>query len=374
MNLFASWKAVSHNSATLHEREANALDLCVQTKWNEDELARFFSQSLDLLCIADFDGYFKRLNPAWITTLGWSLEELQASPFLDFVHPDDCESTLVRIDVLNKGSEVILFENRYRHKDGSYRWLRWNARSEPKLQRIYASARDVTSQKQLEREVLEIGDQEQERLGRELHDGLCQTLAGISALSSTLSKRLTLCSESAASADAREISQLLNEAIGEARNLSRGLCPLGLSGVGLDAALETLAHNIQHRFDIDCTLEVNGPFCRLSLEVETHLYRIAQEAVNNAVAHGLTKRIKISLSVKDGEGLLRIRDYGVGMPEKPSDSAGIGLHTMLYRARLIDGSLKVRQRKQRGMEVICAFPLNKILEPHKDLDYARNDP
>lgn len=360
-----------HN--TNHEREENALDLCVQTKWAEDELARFFSQSLDLLCIADFDGYFKRLNPKWITTLGWTLEELQASPFLDFVHPDDCESTQVRIDALNKGSEVILFENRYRHKDGSYRWLRWNARSEPKLQRIYANARDVTSQKQLEREVLDIGDLEQERLGRELHDGLCQTLAGISALSSMLSKRLTLCSESAASADAREISQLLNEAIGEARNLARGLCPLDLSGVGLDAALETLAHNIQHRFDIDCTLEVDGPFCRLCLDVETHLYRIAQEAVNNAVTHGLSKRIKISLSVKDGEGLLRIRDYGVGMPEKPSDSAGIGLHTMLYRVRLIDGSLKVRQRKQRGMEVICAFPLNKILEPHKDLDHARSD-
>ena len=161
-----------------------------RTEQAEDEYTRFFDQSLDLLCIAGFDGYFKRLNPQWTTQLGWTLEELEAKPFLEFVHPDDREATLAQVDLLNKGAEIVLFENRYRHKDGSYRWLRWNARPVPERQQIYASARDVTRQKRLEREVLEIVDQEKERLGRELHDGLCQTLAGIAALSSTLSRKL----------------------------------------------------------------------------------------------------------------------------------------------------------------------------------------
>ena len=136
----------------------------------KDEYTRFFDQSLDLLCIAGFDGYFKRLNPRWTTQLGWTPEELEARPFLDFIHPDDREATLAQIDARNNGADIIQFENRYRHRDGSYRWLQWDARPVPEHQRIYASARDVTRQKRLEREVLEIVDQEKERLGRELHD------------------------------------------------------------------------------------------------------------------------------------------------------------------------------------------------------------
>ena len=101
------------------------------------------------------------------------------------MHPDDRDATLAALGTLAEGEESVFeFENRYRHRDGSYRWLRWNARPLPGRRRIYATARDVTRQKRLEREILEIVDREKERLGRELHDGLCQTLAGIAALSS----------------------------------------------------------------------------------------------------------------------------------------------------------------------------------------------
>ena len=116
-----------------------------------DEYTRFFDQSLDLLCIAGFDGYFKRLNPRWTTQLGWTREELEARPCRDCGHPEDREATLAQIDALNMSTEIVLFENRYRHKDGSSRWLQWNARAVPEHQRIYASARDVTRQKRLER-------------------------------------------------------------------------------------------------------------------------------------------------------------------------------------------------------------------------------
>ncbi len=146
------------------------------------EVGRFFMHSLDLQCIAGFDGYFRRLNPAWTTNLGWTLEELKSRPLEDFVHPDDRGSTKAELSRLREGQETSFFENRFRHKDGSYLWLQWNGWSAPGLQQIYATARDVTEQKRLEREILEIIDQEKERLGRELHDGLCQTLAGIAAL------------------------------------------------------------------------------------------------------------------------------------------------------------------------------------------------
>ena len=103
-------------------------------------------------------------------------------PFLDFVHPDDRTLTLAEVDRLGEGEVTVLFENRYRHRDGSYRWLQWNARGLRGNQHIYGTARDITRLKRLEREILDIADREKERLGRDLHDGLCQTLAGIAAL------------------------------------------------------------------------------------------------------------------------------------------------------------------------------------------------
>jgi PAS domain S-box-containing protein len=328
-----------------------------RTQQAEEEFTRFFNQSLDLLCIAGFDGYFKRLNPAWTTLLGWTHEEMESKPFLDFVHPDDHQATLAEVSKLAEGVVTILFENRYRHQDGSYRWLRWNARPVRGRKRIYAIARDVTRQKQMEREILEIADREKERLGRELHDGLCQKLAGIAALSATLSKSLGMNSEPAASATATEITKLLNEANTEARNMAHCLGPLSLSQCYLDRALETLALNVHHLFRVSCTFECDRPYLKLGREVEAHLFRIAQEAVNNGVFHGRAKQIEISLKTQEGVGLLSVRDDGVGIPEEAHNSDGIGMHTMAYRSRLIGGSLEVRMRARRGTVVSCAFPL-----------------
>jgi signal transduction histidine kinase len=234
---------------------------------------------------------------------------------------------------------------------------------------IYATARDFTDRKQLEREVLEIVDWEKERLGRELHDGLCQTLAGISALSSTLSRKLARSGDPASTADgadgqtaaadaAAEITRLLNGAIGEARDMARGLGAVGLSEGGLETALETLALDVRHLFRASCTFACDRPLGRFDREAERHLFRIAQEAVSNAVAHGKAKRIEIRLRAKSGDGLLTVLDNGVGMPESLRPPDGIGLHNMAYRARLIGGRIEVRRRSRGGTSVLCAFPLS----------------
>ncbi|WP_228042406.1 MULTISPECIES: methyl-accepting chemotaxis protein [unclassified Tychonema] len=114
----------------------------------EAERDRFFTLSLDLLCIADFEGKFKRLNPAWAKTLGYTVEELQDQLFLDFVHPEDCEKTLAETAKIASGAEVIAFENRYRCKDGSYKWLSWKSRPLLEEKIMYAVARDITESKQ----------------------------------------------------------------------------------------------------------------------------------------------------------------------------------------------------------------------------------
>jgi PAS domain S-box-containing protein len=122
----------------------------------EEERDRFFNLSRDLLCIASFDGFFKRLSPVWEQTLGFSLDELMAEPFLHFVHPEDRPRTLVEAGKLTAGGEVVFFENRYRRKDGTWRWFSWSARSSVAAKMIYAIARDITEQKEAALQIVQL--------------------------------------------------------------------------------------------------------------------------------------------------------------------------------------------------------------------------
>jgi PAS domain S-box-containing protein len=118
--------------------------------------ARFFDLSIDLLCYLDFNGYFKRINPAWELTLGFTREELMSRPFIEFVHPDDRERTIAKNRGVRGGEQARHFENRYRCKDGSYRWLLWNSTPDADRQVIYAVARDITARKQAEDERIQL--------------------------------------------------------------------------------------------------------------------------------------------------------------------------------------------------------------------------
>jgi two-component system, NtrC family, sensor kinase len=119
-------------------------------KQSEEKYSRFFSLSIDLLCIANFDGFFKYLNPVWTKTLGWSIQELIAKPFIEFIHPEDRELTIAAAQRITQSIDAVSFENRYLCRDGSYKWLSWNATSFIEEKLIYAVARDITVNKQNE--------------------------------------------------------------------------------------------------------------------------------------------------------------------------------------------------------------------------------
>jgi PAS domain S-box-containing protein len=124
--------------------------LLMQRKGTEEERARLFTLSMDMLCIADVEGWFKQLNPAWEKTLGWTNEELRSKRYLDFVHPDDRESTIQAMGKLKEGGPITSFENRYRCKDGSYRWLHWSSSPLASEKLVFAVAHDTTARKQAE--------------------------------------------------------------------------------------------------------------------------------------------------------------------------------------------------------------------------------
>ena len=144
----------------------------------EDLQERFFALSIDLLCFLDFKGYFKRLNPAWERALGFTREELMSRPFIEFVHPDDRERTLNKNRDVRAGDTALAFENRYLCKDGSYRWLRWNAAPDEAQSTIYSVARDITDHKRLE--------EEREQLVKQLQTALAEVR--------TLQQILPICS------------------------------------------------------------------------------------------------------------------------------------------------------------------------------------
>jgi two-component system sensor histidine kinase/response regulator len=125
----------------------NQIGIFIDRRRAQEELDRFFRLSLDMLCVAGFDGYFKRVNPVWQRVLGYSVEELTSRPYMDFVHPDDREATLAAARRLTEGQEVIYFENRYFHRDGTIRWLLWHVAPFPQQQVVYGAAHDITERK-----------------------------------------------------------------------------------------------------------------------------------------------------------------------------------------------------------------------------------
>ena len=215
---------------------------------------------------------------------------------------------------------------------------------------------DVAQRRVLEREILAVADRERQRLGQELHDGLCQSLAGIAALTAVLARNLAANAEPAQAAAAAEIAQLLNATIGETRDLAHGLDPIGLSGVGLVDALETLARNVNRAHGAFCAFVEDGSCPEPRSETTTHLVRIAQEALRNAITHGRADEIEIRLTCADGTGLLSIRDNGVGLLDQDRGPAGLGLRTMDSRSRAIGGSLTVEPQPGHGVVVTCTFP------------------
>jgi PAS domain S-box-containing protein len=215
-------------------------------------------------------------------------------------------------------------------------------------------ARDITERKRLEKEILEISNREQQRIGHDLHDGVCQQLAGIAYRMDILADQLQE-KKFPEAAEAERIGGLVNDAITQTRSVARGLFPVHLEESGLALALEDLAANATNLFKIKCELMCEGPPPTLENAVAAHLYYIAQEAVLNAVKHGKAGHVQLSLTHLDGHFALIIKDDGSGFQKGNNGSSGMGVRIMHYRARTIGATLDLKSSAGNGTRVTCIF-------------------
>lgn len=207
-------------------------------------------------------------------------------------------------------------------------------------------------QLRLEREVLEISESERRRIGHDVHDSLGQRLTAASLSTNALVSALQTNAPALAQRG-EEIGRQLRDAIAETRALSHGLAPVAVIADGLMAALALLAENISQSSGVRCVFEHENNVRLADPEIAGHLYRIAQEAVSNALKHAAPSEIRIGLEPRDGAVLLEVEDDGVGFEENALPNDGIGLRVMRYRARLIDAVLEIGSAPAGGTRIFC---------------------
>ena len=205
----------------------------------------------------------------------------------------------------------------------------------------------------LEEELLAISEAEQRRIGQDLHDGLCQHLAGLEFRTEALARDLE--DDPVAREEVATIGGLIRDGTRQARMLARGLAPVEVEANGLISALSELATSSSHLYRIDCQLHCERPVLLAKHTTATHLFRIAQEAISNAVRHGHAQTIVIELKECDAGGVLTITSDGAPLPEEPGRSGGMGLHIMRYRSEMIGAALSIGSTAEGRTAVVCTF-------------------
>jgi PAS domain S-box-containing protein len=332
-----------------------------------------------LVVVLDPQGRIVRFNRACEQVTGYSFAEVQGRHLWDLcVVPEEAERFKVIVEQLRAESGAKDkdndkdYETSWVARDGSRRLIAWSGTILPGENEspayIIATGIDITERKRLEKAILEISAAEQRRIGQDLHDGLGQHLTGIAFMSKVQEQKLAEKGLAEAT-EATRIVGLVNEAINKTRQLAHGLLPVTSDSHGLMSALKRWAAEVEDLFHISCSLRLDKPVLIHDANVSTHLYRIAQEAVNNSIRHGQAKKIVISLSARKRNGTLRIENDGLSLPVNTMNRSGMGMQIMNYRARMIGGSLKVDTGESCGVTITCLFPLPEGNEPLKKVDY-----
>ncbi len=221
---------------------------------------------------------------------------------------------------------------------------------------------DLTERRLVEMQISEATEREQSRIGRDLHDGVCQHLVSVAFAAGTLQRRLNSLGHIPEAAAAGDIAALTNEAITEARDLAHGLYPAALAD-SIEVALQSLARTTGEMTQIRCISRIGGDMLQIDPVAAVHLYRIAQEAVSNASRHAAPNTIWISLDNHGKLISLTIEDDGKGLGESPFPLRGIGLNIMRQRSLIIGGILEIDSSSDGGTRIVCIVPISNLPAP-----------
>ena len=327
----------------------------------EERLRAILDTAVEGIITIDERGLIESFNPASERIFGYQAAEVigkNVNVLMSTPHREQHDGYLENYrrtghaKIIGIGRETFA-----RKKDGTLFPMELSV-SEVKLsdRRIFTGfIRDITERKRLEKEILEISEREQRRIGQDLHDGLCQHLAGIEMLSQVLARRLA-AKDKDGHTRATEIARAVREAISQTRLLARGLSPVTLEAEGLMSALAELALNVEKMFGVPCRFDCEQVVKFDDSAAATHLFRIVQEAVSNAIKHGRAKNIVISLLDEPAQLRVGVSDNGLGFPENFSGGTGMGLRIMQTRIGMVGGTLTVERNSGGGTSVLCTAP------------------
>jgi PAS domain S-box-containing protein len=343
----------------------------------EERYRELFENATDMLYTHDREGLITSVNQTGERLLQRSRRELLGRNILDFVAEEQRASARQWLERLLTGAAMPDMEWDVVAASGERVKLEISARlidRDGHELEIEGIARDITERKRLEREILEISNREQRRIGHDLHDGVCQQLAGIAFLTSSLAEELA--DEGVAlSSQAEKIGGMVNQVIDQTRGVARGLFPVQLDEKGLVAALEELASNAREVFKIDCRFSVKGPPLTVENEIALHLYYIVLEALANAAKHSGAAHVDISLHPSGDRWLLSIQDDGAGFSLPVRNQEGMGLRILRYRARVIGATLNLHSRPGSGTTVSCLFlPVSREVPRGGAPQHRREEP
>jgi PAS domain S-box-containing protein len=333
-----------------------------QLRENEQRYRMLFQAATDEIMVFHVDENmeplpFLEVNDVACDILGYAHDELLQKTLYDIMATDKEEVKKHIRNVIRFGKKLV--ELQHVTKRGKKIPLEISSRSfiYDGSQTIISIGRDIRERRKLEQEILNISEQERQRIGRDMHDDLGQLLTGVGLIAQNLANELR-AEKAKGARKVQEISDLLKEADEHARALTRGLVPVNIESNGLDAALRDLTKRSAKMYDIDIHYNNNQDITLVDTSA-VHLYRIAQEAINNAIKHGNATYIGVKLSTNNDHISLSVEDNGSGFPEIADTSDGMGVRIMNFRAQMMGGNLEIKSGHKDGTEIICKIPKNK---------------
>lgn len=316
-----------------------------------------FENANDMVFTHDLAGKITSMNKTGERMLQRSRESILALNLIDLMPEDHRSAARHWLNQIVQGTDVPAAEWDFVNTAGQRVKLEISSRliaQDGRSVEVEGIARDITERRRLEREILEISNREQRRIGHDLHDGICQQLAAITYLVDILGDQLQE-KGAAGFAETERIGSLIHEANAQARSVARGLFPARLEEHGLVLALEELAASASNRYRITCRFVCQATSVKVDGEVELQLYYIAQEALLNAVNHGKATTVVITLAENGDRLKLTVQDNGIGFKLPGKSRSGMGIRIMRYRANVIGATLDVQSQIKHGTQITCVF-------------------